>query len=217
MQDWEDAQYRFKQEESAYISFESSITQIKEALSSARKNLKGTEYNRVKEETTLFINVLQSFNQLKNAILNWERKYDLKSDIEGKVSFLNYWNINQTVNQGDLVFTVIPVQYTGYVAKLKTPVRNSGKIEIGQSVNIKLENYSEVEFGVLSGRVDHISPIPDKDGYYLIDVQLPTQLITSYKKNIDFKQEMRGSAEIITEDLRHIERNLFHVMDIFKN
>ena len=217
VQQWEDAQYRFKQEESGYISFESSITQINEALNNARKNLKGTEYARIKEETILFRNVLQSFNQLKNAILGWERKYVLKSDIIGKVSFLNFWNINQTVNQGDLVFTVIPNEYSGYIAKLKTPAKNSGKIELGQRVNIKLENYSDLEFGVLNGRVDHISLIPDRDGFYLIDVQLPSKLVTSYNLDIEFRQEMKGSAEIITEDLRLMERTLFHVMDIFKN
>ena len=155
---------------------------------------------------TLLKGVIQSFNQLKKAIKDWERLYVLKSNINGNVSFLNYWNINQTVNQGDLVFTIIPSENSSFVAKLKTPSQNSGKIKIGQTVNIKLENYPDTEFGVLNGTVKNISLIPDAEGFYFVDVELPSKLITSYNKEIDFKQEMRGTAEIITEDLRLIER-----------
>ena len=35
---------------------------------------------------------------------------------------------------------------------------------------------------------------------------LPKGLETSYKKQIPFQQEMTGTADIITEDLRLIER-----------
>ncbi len=54
--------------------------------------------------------------------------------------------------------------------------------------------------------MNRIAVIPDKEGNYFINVSLPKKLITSYNKEIAFKQEMLGSAEIITEDLRLIER-----------
>jgi len=88
-----------------------------------------------------------------------------------------------------------------------------GKIKIGQTANIKLENFPDNEFGTLKGEVKHISLLPNKDGLYLIDVSLPEKLITSYNKEIPFKQEMRGMVEIITEDLRLIERFFYQ----FKN
>jgi multidrug resistance efflux pump len=215
-QDFENKQLEYAQAERNFKNFESSISQIREAISNAHKTSKGTEINQVKEEMTLLKNVIQSFNQLKNAIKDWEYRYVLQSEIHGKVSFLNYWSINQTVNQGDLVFTVIPSDNESYVAKLKTPVQNSGKIKIGQQVNIKLENYPDTEFGVLNGTVKNISLIADSDGFYYIDVELPKKLITSYNKEIDFKQEMRGSAEIITEDLRLMERFFYQLKDVFK-
>ncbi len=115
-----------------------------------------------------------------------------------------------------MVFTIIPNENSSFIAKLKTPAQNSGKIKLGQRVNIKLENYPDTEFGVLKGIVSNISLIPDKDGLYLIDVKLPEKLMTSYNKEIDFKQEMRGSAEIITEDLRLIERFFYQFKEILK-
>ena len=213
-QDYESKQLQYAQAERNYKNFEASISQIREAISTAQMTSKGTEINRVKEEMTLLKTVIQSFNQLKKAIKDWERLYVLKSNINGKVSFLNYWNTNQTVNQGDLVFTIIPSENSTFIAKLKTPAQNSGKIKVGQKVNIKLENYPDTEFGVLNGLVKNISVIPDNEGFYLIDVELPQKLITSYKKEIDFKQEMRGSAEIITEDLRLIERFFYQFREV---
>ena len=57
--------------------------------------------------------------------------------------------------------------------------------------------------------------IPTKDGVYLIDVKLPEKLITSYNKEIVFKHEMRGTAEIITEDLSLIERFFHQFKEVF--
>ncbi len=210
-QDYENKQLEFARAKRNHENFESSISQIKEAIISSQRTSKGTEINKIREETSLLKNVVQSFNQLKKSIKDWENQYILKSNINGKVSFLNYWSVNQTVSQGDLVFTIIPDEGSSLVAKLKAPALNSGKIKIGQNVNIKLENYPETEFGTLSGNIKNISLFPDKDGLYLIDVNLPEKLITSYKKEIDFKQEMGGVAEIITEDLRLIERFFYQL------
>ncbi|GGD28337.1 HlyD family secretion protein [Hyunsoonleella pacifica] len=215
-QTYENKQLEYAQAKRNYQSFESSISQIKENLSNAHKNSRGTEINRVKEEMTLLKQVIQSYNQLKKAIKDWEYQYVLRSDINGKVSFLNYWNVNQTVNQSDLVFTIIPAQSSLFIAKLKAPTQNSGKIKVGQTVNIKLENYPDTEFGVLKGIVKNISLIPNKEGFYIIDVELPKKLITTYNKDIDFKQEMSGSAEIITEDLRLIERLFYQFRNVLK-
>src|SRR5690606_872258 len=140
---YENKQLEYAQAERNYKNFESSISQIREGISNARKTSKGTEINRVKEEITLLKNVIQSFNQLKKAIKDWEHLYVLKSNINGNVSFLNYWNTNQTVNQGDLVFTIIPSENSSFIAKLKTAAHNSGKIKVGQKVYIKLENYPD--------------------------------------------------------------------------
>lgn len=220
-QDYENKQLDYAQSERNYKNFEASISQLREGISNAYKTSKGTEINRVKEELLLLKNVLQSFNQLKKAIKDWEYQYVLQSNMRGSVSFLNYWNTNQTVNQGDLVFTIIPhhggqaSENTSFIAKLKTPAQNSGKIKIGQQVNISLESFPEQEYGVLNGEVKNISVIPDTEGFYLIDVQLPSKLMTSYKKQIDFKQEMRGTAEIVTEDLRLIERFFYQFRNVF--
>ena len=101
------------------------------------------------------------------------------------------------------------------LGKLKAPALNSGKIKVGQSVQIKLFNFPDKEFGVLRGRISNISLVPDPDGNLLIDVSLPKGLESSYKRKIPFQQEMKGTAGIVTEDLRFLERIMYQFKDIF--
>lgn len=213
-QDYENKQLEVLQSERDLKNMNLSISQIREAISGAQNTSQGTEFNKTKEEMSLLKNVIQSFNQLKKSIRDWEMRYVLKSNINGKVTFLNFWDKNQTVNQGDLVFTIIPTESNSFIAKLKVPSLNSGKIKVGQDVNIKLQNYPDAEFGMLGGVVNNVSLIPDANGLYSVDVNLPEKLITSYNKEISFRQEMRGKAEIITEDLRLIERFFYQFKDL---
>jgi multidrug efflux pump subunit AcrA (membrane-fusion protein) len=212
--EYENKQLEYLQAERNYKNMTTSISQINESISRASSTLKGTQINSTKEEMVLFKNVIQSYNQLKKSIKDWEMRYLLQSRINGKVVFLNFWTVNQNVNQGDLVFTIIPSENADFIAKLKTPVQNSGKIKVGQKVNIKLESFPDTEFGTLQGKVKNISLIPDAEGFYYIDVSLPSILITSYNKEIEFKQEMRGVAEIVTEDLRLIERFFYQFKEL---
>ena len=212
----ESTQLAYLQAERSYANMDASISQIREAINNANINKTSTSINKTREEISLLKNVIQSFNQLKRALIDWEMKYTITSDINGNVAFSKLWTENQIVNQGELLFTIIPEKNSTYIAKLKTPAQNSGKIKIGQTVKIKLENYPETEFGSLKGKIKSISVLPDSDGFYLTQVVLPEELVTSYDKKIDFKYEMRGAAEIITEDLRLIERFFYRIKDIFK-
>ncbi|MCF6350975.1 MAG: HlyD family efflux transporter periplasmic adaptor subunit [Flavobacteriaceae bacterium] len=209
--DYEDRQLEYLQAERNYKNMISSISSLKEGISNSKQTIKATEISKIINEISLLKKVIQSFNQLKRSVKNWELKYVLSSRINGEISFLNYWSENQTVNQGDLVFTIIPSENSEFIAKLKTPAQNIGKVKIGQIVNVRLENFPDYEFGVLKGKVEKISEITGKEGFYTIDVSLPEKLITSYKKEIEFKQEMRGTSEIITEDLRLIERFFYQI------
>ncbi|MCV9927497.1 HlyD family secretion protein, partial [Flavobacterium sp. LS1R49] len=49
-----------------------------------------------------------------------------------------------------------------------------------------------------------------------LDISLPKGLETSYDKKIPFQQEMKGSAEIVTEDLRLLERILYQFKSLFR-
>lgn len=199
-----------------YKGILASISQIRSSLIDNTKSSQNSQVNSTKEEVNLGRSVAQSFFQLKKVIKDWELAYTLKTSISGVVTFLQVWNENQTINVGDNVFSIIPDAKNGFVGKVKAPTHNSGKIKVGQRVNIRLANFPDREFGVLKGKIKNISLVPDKDGNLLLDVELPNGLETSYHKQIVFQQEMKGSAEIVTEDLRLLERILYQFKSLFE-
>lgn len=215
-QEMEAKKLTFLQAQKNYRNLLSSISQLKSSLIDNTKSSKNLQINSTKEEVNLGRNMSQSFFQLKKTIKDWELAYALKSSISGKVTFLQIWTENQTINVGDNVFSIIPDDKNSFIGKVKAPALNSGKIKIGQIVNIRLANFPDREFGVLRGKIQNISLVPDKDGNLLIDVALPNALLTSYNKKIVFQQEMKGSAEIVTEDLRLIERILYQFRDLLE-
>lgn len=215
-QEIEKQRLQYLQAEKAYQSLLSSISQLKSSLNDLNRNSQVTKINENKENVNLERSVLQAFYQLKKAVKDWELQYAFVSSINGKVSYLQVWSENQFIQAGETLFSIVPIDSKNFIGKLKAPAQNSGKIKVGQKVNIRLANYPDREFGILEGKVKNISLTPDKEGNLRIDVELPKGLQTSYKKEIEFQQEMIGTADIITEDLRLIERLLYQFRDVFK-
>ena len=206
----------YLQAEKNYKSLLSSISQLKSSINELNRSSKTTAINESTTSITLERSVMQSFYQLKKAIKDWELNYVFRSSVKGTVSFLQIWSENQTINAGENMFAIIPSTEKGYIGKVKAVAQNSGKLQIGQKVNIRLANYPDREFGVIEGKLKTISLTPDKEGKLLLDIALPNGLQTSYKKQINFQQEMTGTADIITEDLRLLERLLYQFRDVFR-
>jgi hypothetical protein len=186
-----------------------SISQIQESLNISNNNKTQSNISYSNERIDLFNNLKISLNQLKSAIKDWEYKYVFKSNISGKVSYMKLWNSNQTLAIDDFVFTIVPTENLKFICKSLVPIKNSGKVIKGHKVIIKLSNYPSSQYGVLTGVVQNISLIPNNEGFYLVDVSLEKDLLTSYNSRIAFRQEMAGEALIITEDLRLLERTLY--------
>lgn len=206
----------YLQAEKNFKNLLSSISQTKSSINDLNRNNQTTQINENKENTNLETNVLQSFYQLKKAIKDWELNYVFRASEDGIVSFLQIWSVNQNITAGENMFAIIPTHQNGFVGKLKATALNSGKIKENQRVNIRLANYPDKEFGIVRGKVKRISLTPDKDGNLLIDISLPKGLETSYHKKIQFQQEMRGSADIITEDLRLLERVFYQFRSMYQ-
>jgi HlyD family secretion protein len=77
-----------------------------------------------------------------------------------------------------------------------------------------------MEYGMIRVKINNISLVPLDDGNgaksYILEVEFPGELVTNYGKTLTFSQEMTGTAEIITEDLRLIDRFLNPIREIIK-
>ncbi len=176
-----------------------------------KSNIQGTEFeNSYKQQLD------KAFQTLNNELLLWEQQFLLKSPIAGKVTVFDIWNQYQNVNAGETLFTVVPNDLEEMIGRVTLPIRNSGKVKKGQKVLIKLANYPFAEWGSLEGEIQSISEVPKQgeEAFYTLYIKL-NGLTTSYGKQIDFKQEMQGTAEIVIEELTILQRIFYQLRDLF--
>jgi multidrug resistance efflux pump len=173
----------------------------------AQKRQLKEEYGiRKMEEKEKYYSVLhESFLNLKAQIKIWENNYLLISQISGIVTFTKFWSENQIVNKDEPVLSIVPLETGDYVGRINLKMNRSGKVKAGQEVNIKLSGYPYLEYGMVKGTVKSISLVPSGDSY-VIELVLPSGLTTLYGKNLNFTQNMQGTAEIITDDLRLLQK-----------
>ena len=188
---------------------------LKENLSKVEYSLNSTVINKKVDDSRLYNNLLQAYNILNLEIKKWERKYLLKSSIDGRVSFNKFWGKNQLLELGDHVFTVMPQSEAKLLGILEVPALNLGKIEVGQKVLVRLDNFPFQEHGVLKGNVTNISFSPDRENKYTVYMNFPNGTISTYGKKLPFNQELQGSAKIVTKDLSVAERIFYKLRKIF--
>ena len=101
---------------------------------------------------------------------------------------------------------IITPKNKAVIGQLTVSQADLKKIKSGQRVIIKLYDFPYQEFGVLEGQVQEITSVKDEKGDYIINITIPKSLKTSYNKNLAFNKELKGNAEIITQNLRLIEK-----------
>ena len=178
-------------------------------INSIEKSILQLQIQDYQEQAKLKNDLQQNLKSLVSEIGKWKQSYLIESPMDGKISFFNVWAVNQNIKAGDELFSVISTQQQQFIGKCILPTINTGKLAVGQNVNIKLDNYPYNENGMLQGIVTNISEVSNKD-MYAIDVNLKNGLVTSYHKTLLYKEEMKGKAEIITKNSSVMNRVYFN-------
>lgn len=213
--DLEKSETRLLQKKYAYGSMKTNMANTRIQLSSMKRNALDIRLNFDERGKSLELSLLESFDNLLAQTRIWEKQYVLKSTIDGEVTFTRFWSTNQHVNTNEEVMTVIPAGENELVARLQLQVLGSGKVKPGQQVNIKLDNYPHMEYGMVIGEVKSVSLVPSGE-FFMVEVGLPNGLETNYNKQIEFVRQLQGKAEIITEDRRLIERFIEPIKSILQ-
>ena len=166
----------------------------------------------------------QSHQQLLAQIAQWRQQYVLEAPAAGRVSLVNYWSENQHVKVGDKLASIVPDKKTEVIGRMQVPTAGFGKVQVGQQVNVKLNGYPYMEFGVLRGTIRSLSAVPEQvqtqqgvSAVYIAEVIFPEGMTTSYRRELPLIQQMDGTGEIITEDMRLISRFIQPIVSLFKN
>jgi len=207
----------FYKEESLVTSSKQQVENLKKTfvqnnitISEYERQLQEMEHELNEKERILKEGIRASINSINNFINSWQQNYVLIAPFKGKVSYLSSVSENQFIQAGTSLFAVIP-ENNEFIGHMGISAQGFGKIKVGQQVQIKLDNYPSHEYGQLMGVVKEISLIPNMDPstqqpIYEAKVALINKLQTTYNKVLEFRPEMMGTAEIVTEDLRLMER-----------
>jgi len=169
------------------------------------------EQQRMEQNSQLQLSVWVAYDQLQAQMKNWEQQYLLYSPVNGVVTLTRYWQTNQNIQMGETLLTIVPDGISKITGKIYLPTQGAGKVMVDQIVNVKLDNFPYIEFGILRVQIKNIALVPimlNNERRYILEVVFPESLETSYGKILPFSQEMQGIAEIITDDLRLIDKFL---------
>jgi len=204
---WLQQQRVAKAIETTRIGNELQVNQI-------QKQINDLNIQKVEQQQKLEVALSNATYELLGQIEKWKEVYLFTATRNGRIAHLGFFENDAFVEAGRPLFSIVP-EKGKLMARAELPIRGSGKVKIGQRVNIRLENYPFEQFGLLRGTIHSISEIPNLDKYY-ISIELPDRLYTSQKKMLTFKQQLSGTTEIITEDLRLLERFFYQFRKLVK-
>jgi len=239
------AESDFEKSKKTYLQSKLTIENARNAktssaiqLSVLNQNILDLQSQFTERQNTYLLNINESLNNLLSRIDSWEQQFVLKTSIDGIVSFSKIWSVNQNVQTNDVVFTVVSAQnplarvcnacqkltmlhvanarQLGIVGKIQLPLASSGKVAVGQKVNIKLDNFPYMEYGTISGSIKNISLVPT-DNSYFVEVAMSDTLKTNYGRYLPTHEEMTGTADIITHNLSIFQRFINPVKYVVKN
>lgn len=224
MADYETSLQSFISKKNNKVSFDATLVVTELQILQNEQQIIELDIQRQNEVSEYERKILDAIQQCVAHIAQWELQYVLRAPISGQVSLMEFWTESQYINIGDKLASIIPTQDTEVVGRLQISSSGFGKIGIGNNVNVQLNGYPYMEFGVLRGVIRSLSAVPEKintsDGpqiVYLAEVSFPNGLHTSYDKQLPMIQQMDGLAEIITKDLRLIDRFFQPIRSLFNN
>jgi len=208
----------FRNESSKLISKKMSLPQIASSLTENEGQLINQQKEILELDNTI-AQQKQIYYQALNTYLNhinvWKKKYLLIAPIEGKVSFTSFLQLNQSVEIGEKICYINPVNSSWY-AEVTIRQSNFGKATVGQTVLLKFPSYPFREYGAIKGKINFIAHIPSDSGYK-VKVLLNEGLTTTYNKRIQYYEGLTANAEIITTDLRLLQRFYYNVVNKISN
>ena len=184
----------------------SSIVNNEGSQNEKRKEILQLE-DQISQQKNIFV---QALNTFISQVDEWKKKYLLIAPVEGKIAFSGIIQEHQQLHSNQII-CFVNAENSQYFAEIYIPQFNLGKVRTGQQVLLKLPSYPYQEYGSLTGKIEFISTIPTDSGY-LAKVVLPNGFRTNYNKSIQYKDGLVAQGEIITQNMRLLERFYYNII-----
>lgn len=221
--EYEEASRRLLQARNSLVAFMSQMTSTELSIIQLEQQLVELSIQRDDEVLAYGQEIAACMERLAAQIASWKLSYLLVSPMDGHVSFVRKWDEGQFISVGEPFLTVVPDDDSRVVGIVKIPQASFGKVVAGQKVNVRLNGYPYMEYGMLVGEIGYLSSVPEEpanaqsEPQYTAEIVFPEGLVTTYGKELRLIQKMDGTAEIITEDRRLIMRFIDPIMALFRN
>jgi hemolysin D len=183
------------------------------ALLKTQEQLKQLE----SQSNTLRSEVKQSQSQLQALNLQLEQRM-VRSPVTGTIFEFPIKKAKAFVPAGQLIAQIAP-QNVPLIVKAQVPSSNSGFLKVGQPVKLKFDAYPFQDYGVVSGRLQWLSPdskVVQVNGaqseVFDLEVTLDQPFIQTPTKKILLTPGQAATAEVIVRQRRIID----FLLDPFK-
>lgn len=192
------ASERIAQERAQGASTLATLTKERQALIQQRARLQN-ELTRDRQE------LQQVETELENTVI--------RSPVNGTIQQLNLRNIEQLVRPGDVIAYIAP-RNVPLAIKAFVPAQEISRVELGQSVNIKVSACPYPDYGTLGGKIIAISPDaiqpenttsstqdianPIISARYEVTIQPQSVFLKTNTSQCNLQAGMDGSTDIIT-------------------
>jgi hypothetical protein len=214
--EFQNTQMQYSDMQNQLKSLSSQQISIDKNNADYQKQIADYQISKTQNESQKLIALKQARITLLEEINTWYKTNVFSSPIDGKLQYNIPINENQFITQGTELFTITPESKQQIFCNMIVPMGGMGKVILDQRVIIRLEQYPDEEYGVLYGKVEEISPSPNKEKNYSIKVSLDNGLNTSYNKEISFKPNMEGNADIVTKDKSFLHRVFEQLLKLIK-
>lgn len=208
----------YRAAQNTYLDKQQSIPQLNQAISSNENQQVDKQgdidqlEHTISQQKEIFE---QALHTLKSQVSSWVNQYIITAPVSGKVAFLLPLQKNQFLQANQVLGYVNPSN-SKYYARVNFTQENFGKLDTGQTVQLRVNAYPYEEFGYVQGKLDYISNVATDSGF-LGNVILPNGLTTVYNRKIQFRNGLQAQAVIITKQMRLMERFYYNTMKKVNN
>ena len=161
------------------------------------------EQQQLQERKTEIEDRLNNSREELNQIATEIEKIAIRAPLTGTIQALSLRNSGQVVRSGDEIATIAP---SNYALEIKAAVadRDIGKVEVGQTAQMRVAACPYSDFSTLAGNVTAISADtktqPEANSNYEIFIQPEELKLNAGDRTCKIRPGMEGRVDIISEE-----------------
>ncbi len=196
-------QVDYEKSKSLLIAAEGDYQKVLLAIRQGEKEINQTSGLIDTEVRESKLSLAQKENGLREAIISlfgmveeWEFNYAIIAPTEGQVAINPGIITNRYIKKDQTVMSLLPLTPGSLIGTMVLPIKGAARITVGQKVLIRLNEYPYLQFGILKGYIEELSPVPI-NGNYLARVTFPDSNNALLGKTIQLNRLLTGEGRVV--------------------